>query len=221
MTTRRTTRLSTLDYKILDSLSRIEFATRAQLAYWCGINPATASKTMARLLDIGLLSAVTTTRPAIWHLSHSGAQIVNAKAPTDGRKITWSVMAHACHRNALEIELTARNGQFRFLSRQALLRQGFNPAHGEHAGVDGGNRCWFVLLDDYLMASRRIARSWQRRHAPDRNHWPDPMGRTWCEVMQRYLVCCTDAIHAESHRAWIATHDIPADLMEMKPLWPQ
>lgn len=214
-------RLASLDHAILRSLGRVEFATRAQLAHWCGVDPATASKATGRLRELGLMWANDHVRPVIWHLSHAGAETINIRAPTEGRRISWSVMAHACHRNALEIELGRRHGGFRFLSRQSLLKQGLNPVHGEHAGVDETSKSWFVLLDDYLMTSRRIASSWNRRHVPTRKYWPEATGRAWCEIVQHYIVCCTDRAHAETHRRWIAAHDIPADLTVIAPLWPQ
>ncbi len=128
-------------------------------------------------------------------------------------------MAHACHRNAVEIVLDRQRGGFRFLPRPVLWKQGFNPAHGERAGIDAAKISWLVLLDDYLMVSGRIARCWHRRHTPYPKYWPDLTGRAWCDVMQRFVVGCTDPAHAARHRTWIATHDIPAYVIDIPALW--
>ncbi len=128
-------------------------------------------------------------------------------------------MAHACNRNSLEIVLDRQLGAFRFLTRAALLKQGFNPAHGEHAGIDAAQISWLALLDDSLMASARIARVWRRRHTPDPRHWRDATGRAWCDVMQGFVVGCTDPERAAWHRVWIAAHEIPAYVVNIPALW--
>jgi len=209
-----------LHHGILKYLARVDFATRAQLAYWCKVQPSTISKAARQLLDLGLVRANLQTRPVIWYLSHAGAAMLNVTPPAARRRFSWSVMAHACHRNVLEVALHRRQEGFRFLPRLSLLKQGFNPAHGEHAGIDAAHKSWFVLLDDYLMASGRIARSWRRRHTPNRKYWPDSTGRAWCDIMHRYVVACTDPMHAATHRAWISAHHIPADVIDIPALWP-
>lgn len=100
-----------------------------------------------------------------------------------------------------------------------MLKQGFNPGHGEHAALDGAGKTWFVLLDDYLMGPERIKRAWTRRHVPSRKNWPDQTGRKMCEVAQGFLVVSTDEQNAQIHRARILKERLPADVLTIKPLW--
>ena len=198
--------------EILCVLARVGFATAAQLAYWCRVQPQTVARAVQPLSRCGHVGVCAVPRPAIWRANSRGAQ-----APVVS--VSWQHMAHVCRRNALEIVLDQRLGRFRFLPRAALLRQGFNPAHGEHAGIDGGGRSWLVLLDDIRMASARIGRTWYRRHTPSPRHWPDPAGRCWGEVMQRFVVACTDPDQAQRHRIWIAAHDVPVTVINIPALW--
>lgn len=105
------------------------------------------------------------------------------------------------------------------LPRPTLLKNGFNPGHGEHAAKDAAGKTWFVLLDEYLMASDRIKRVWTRRHVPNKHYWPDSTGRKMCEVAHGYLAVSTDEANAERHRACILKECLPADVLTNKPLW--
>ena len=220
MSARRPAQLASLHHEILCQLARVHFATGTQLAHWCRVRPATISRATARLSDLGLVHVCVLPRPAIWTLSGAAATASPRTAFVQRSCPSWSLMAHACHRNALEIVLDKQQGGFRFLSRTALLKQGFNPARGEHAGIDAAGISWLVLLDDDLMASARIARVWRRRHTPNPGHWPDATGRAWCNVIQRYVIGCTDPVRAARHRVWIAAHDMPACVTDIAALWP-
>ncbi|MDA8362526.1 MAG: hypothetical protein M0Z84_01620 [Gammaproteobacteria bacterium] len=204
--------LTPLQREILSMLGRLGFATGAQLAYWCRVPPQSVTRAARLLSGCGRVGVCAVPRPAIWCAGACGAHARVAS-------VSWRLMAHVCHRNALEILLDRRLGGFRFLPRTVLLRQGFNPTHGEHAGIDGSGRSWLVLLDDIQMASARIGRTWYRRHTPSSRHWPDPAGRCWGEVMQRYVVACTDPDQAQRHRIWIAAHDVPVTVIDIPALW--
>lgn len=208
-----------LDHEILTTLGRLMFATANQLAYWCDTTPLAIYKRLPVLVAENLIAGEEHARPAIWRLTFAGGRRVNKPMPAGRRHASWSVMAHACHRNASEISLRESRRGFRFLDRLTLLKSGLNPAFGEHAGNDESDLSTFVLVDDYMMGSDRIARSWQRRHKPNPKYWPDPAGRVWRELAQDYLVVCTDEHHAERHRDWLASQSIPAEVLTIDPLW--
>jgi hypothetical protein len=216
---RRSPTLPDLQHRILERLADVRFSTNAQLASWCKVQPPAITKAVQRLIDFGLVEGSLITRPMILHLSYAGGQILNKPQPYERRYTSWSVMAHACHANVVQEMMLEKHPGFRFLSREALLKQGFNPGHGEHAAVDDTGIAWFVLLDDFLMGSDRIARAWTRRHTPNRKYWPDHTGRAWCEVVQRFLVACTDEQHSLRHRKWILKNKLPAEVMQLSPLW--
>jgi hypothetical protein len=216
---RRSASLPVLQKKILDQLAQVQFATNTQLVKRCGSHASHVSTAVKALLNVGLIDGSLLTRPMILHLTPACCRRLDVPMPSGGNHSSWSVMAHACHLNAAGELLAAEHPGFRFLSRRTLLKQGFNPGHGEHGATCDSGTSWFVLLDDYLMGSDRIKRSWTRRHTPTLKYWPDPTGRAWCDVAQRFLVISTDADQAERHRKWILKDQLPADVMTIKPLW--
>jgi hypothetical protein len=204
---------------VLEQLARVQYATHAQLAYWCGVQTPAISKAVKVLLESGLVDGELTARPSILRLTQTAGRILQVPMPSGCYHSSWSVMAHACHRNAAGEILASENQGFRFLPRLTMLKQGLNPGHGDHGAVDDSGTSWYVLLDDYMMGSDRIKRSWTRRHTPTLKYWPDHTGRAWSEVVQRFLVVTTDADQAARHRKWILRDQLPADVMIIKPLW--
>lgn len=211
--------LKDLERGLLTTLARLKYATQAQLAYWCGTQVPAVSKTLAALQENGLVNAEKQVQPYIWRLTRAGADRLNKPMPAGRRHASWSVMAHACHANQVEIELRQNHNDFRFFERLTLLKQGFHPSHGEHAGVDGNNTSMFVLVDDFYMQSERIRHHWKRDHRPSKKYWPHDKGRKWHEVMQRFIVACTDPKQMDVHADWLARQDLPVDVMHVKALW--
>lgn len=208
-----------LERAILERLAILHFATLPQLAVMCGADYTRVSRMATRLDEFGLIEVEHHARPKIYRISRPGSDVVGLPPPSGRRLPSWSVMAHACHRNAFALAMADQVPGFRLLSRLALLKQGFNPGHGEHAATDDAGAAWFILLDDFLMGSDRIARAWRRRHSPNQKYWPDPTGRTWAEVVQKFVVVTTDDAQAEKHRARILRDRLPAEVMTIKPLW--
>ncbi len=217
---RRAPTLPKLHQGILEYLAASQHATNAQLARGCAVQAPAVSKAVQKLLAANLIDGSLLTRPMILHLTSAGGRMLGVSSPSGRPHASWSVMAHACHRNAAQEMLGLTHPGFRFLSRVALFKQGFNPAFGEHGAIDDAGTAWFVMLDDYMMGSERITRSWTRRHTPKRQYWPDATGRVWGEVAQRFLVVSTDARHAARHREWILRSELPAEVRHLPPLWP-
>lgn len=209
--------LSPLQHRILEKLSVLHFATPTQLGELCGGAQPNVSVALTALFNAGLIEGELFAKPRIYYISRAGANLLGVSPPSGRRLPSWSVMSHACHRN--QVATAGISSGFCFLSRVALLKQGFNPGHGEHAASDDAGTAWFVLLDDFMMGSDRIARAWTRRHSPNKKYWPDPMGRTWREVVQKFLVVTTDEKQAARHRARILRDQLPAEVLTIKPLW--
>ena len=216
---RRPPTLPKLQSRILERLGQAHFATSQQLATWCRVDARRISDSVQALLNVNLIDGSLITRPMILHLTPAGGRLMDKPLLSGRWHASWPVMAHYCHRNAAAEMLAARYPGFDFLSRQDLLKAGFNPGHGEHAAKDAAGKSWFVLLDDYLMGPDRIKRSWTRRHVPNQKYWPDSTGRRMCEVAQGFLVVSTDEKNAEVHRARILKDQLPADVLTIKPLW--
>ena len=216
---RRSPTLPRLQNLILEQLARVQYATSPQLQQWCAVRQPAISKATKELLAAGLIDGSLLTRPMILHLTPISGRLLGVRLPAGRRHASWSVMAQACHLNELQELMHKKHAGFRCLPRVELLKQGFNPAFGEHGAVDDAGTAWFVLLDDYLMTSDRIAKSWTRRHTPNKKYWPDPTGRAWCDVAQRFLVVSTNEQHTMRHREWILKTSLPAEVMHIKPLW--
>lgn len=217
---RRPPILPKLHQLILERLAEVQYSTNAQLARWCGVDARRISEGIQKLLAANLVDGSLLTRPMILHLTPAGGRLLGVSLPAGRRHASWSVMTHACHRTAVQELMLKKHAGFRFLSRTELLKQGLNPAFGEHGGIDEAGTSWFVLLDDYMMTPDvRIPRSWTRRHTPNKQYWPDPTGRAWHDVAQYFMVVCTDEQHAVRHRAWILKNKLPAEVVQIKPLW--
>lgn len=209
--------LSGVDKRILAELTRVRFATREQLAAWCEVHPATVSRRLQRMSTLGLVLAEQRSIPAIWSLALSGLAAVTPASRR--RHASWSVMAHACHANEAELALREMHPGFHLLDRLTLHKHGFNPAFGEHAGVDATHAAFFVLLDDYHMQTERIEHAWTRRHAPQRRHFPDATGRAWRDAVHHFYVVTTDPAREEPHRSYLSKRGVPADVLSVRALW--
>ncbi len=211
--------LSQTQNTILAKLGEVQYATPKQLQDWCGVKQSTIYDANNVLLNEGLIDGYLHSRPAILHLTTVGGRLLDRALPAGRRNASWSVMSHACHLSEVQTLMAASRPGFRMLSREDMFKQGLNPAFGEHGAIDDEGKSWFVLLDDYLMTSDRISRSWTRRHTPSKKHWPDPTGRVWRDVVQKFLVVSTDEPNAVRHRAWVLKNRLPADVVQLTPLW--
>lgn len=210
-----------LDRCLLKTLARVKFATPAQLAYWCNAHRTSIQRRLARMESEDMVVAHTHQQPTIWALKHSAAALMQTRLPAGGRRASWSVMAHTCHKNAVEIQLGEEEGTrgFRFLDRAFFWKHGLNPAHGENGGVDQAKRAYLVLLDDYRMQPQRIGHTWVREHKPPRQFFSGHRNVAWSEIVHQYLVVTTDSVRAEQHQSWIERHTIPARVLTIRPLW--
>lgn len=208
--------LSETDFQILETLSRLHYATTHQLVYWLKPQRAALTKAASTLARCQLINIDKTQRPYILSLTRQGRRVLGLK-DHNRRYVSWSVMAHQCHRNEVEIRLRDTFAGFTFQSREYCYKKGLNPAHGEHAAKDKQNHFYFLLLDDYLMGSERITHAWLRQHTP-RQHWPGDV-RHWSDVADQYIVTTTSIPQLVLHRAYALKHQINAQVICVDPLW--
>jgi len=212
--------LSSLQEKILEALVQRHFATPGQLQTLCAAQKWDISRSVDALHSLELVDVHSMVRPHICCLTNRGAAVLNSALPSGGRRPSWSVMAHACHRNAFEIAMREKHSRFRFFPRLALLKQRLNPAHGDHAAlIDDTSTTWYVLLDDYLMPPKRLTHRWTREHRPSVRHAQPGPRRRWRDVANAFVVVCTDEKHAARHRAVIARDRLPAEVYELEAIW--
>lgn len=192
---------------IMDVLSQNDFATPAQLASFCGVQLPAICKATQQLAAKSLIVVESGFKPSILRLSCTGARTMD-KALTSGKRTpSASVQQHACHRNEVGMVLAAKYPGFAWTPRLQLFKHGLRPAIGEHGAVDAANQAYLVMLDDYVMASNRILRTWTRRHAPDMNYYHDHTGRRWCDLANHFIVATTSEKQAERHRKWITRYN--------------
>ena len=214
--------LSEVDQCLLQQLARCKFATREQLCHWCDkSHKTTILRHLMKLEDIGLISADAHQEPNIWKIERQGAALMLEKMPSGGRPPSWSVMAHGCHRNAVEILLDtqAESRGFRFLDKQAFWKMGLNPAHGENPGVDASNKAYLVLLDDYGMMPNRIRHTWERRHKPSLSHFEGNRVMQWKQFVNAFIVATTNPIRAEQYEKYVKQFAIPATILKIESIW--
>jgi len=210
--------LSSSQERLLQVLARVQFATAAQLSIWCDVSLRTICTNLEALYEMRFIQTGADTKPQIWHLTHAAGARMKVPMPSGRRHSSWSVMQNAVHRNAVEILLAKDYLGFRFLTRHQLYKKGFNPSHGEYAGVDEKGTTWLVLIDDYMMESRVIEKHWNRIHRPPRKYWPD-VGRSWSSTVNKYLVVTTSLEHLQRHEDFVETSTVPADVLYLKPIW--
>ena len=218
---KRPIQLSTTQRSLLEVLSRLQYATLSQLVYWLEPKQPTVTKTLQRLEECGLISVERGSRPYIYTATTAGFRAAGLPMPANRRCVSWSVMAHHCHRNAAEIRLREHYRDFRFHPRHALYALGMSPAHGEHYGQDGDGQGALVLLDDYLMPPERIPHAWTRPHTPNTRYYDLATGcvRHWRDITSRYILAVTDRIQYERHKAFIRQHRLEAALLFVEGLW--
>jgi len=214
-------KLSTIDQCLISTLTRLKFATREQLAYWCKTPSVTIFKHLATLEEARLVAAHRHRRPAIWKIKPLAAALMLTSRPSGGRQSSLSVMTHACHTNEVEIMLNKDPDSkgFRFMEQTELFKRGLNPAHGEHVGVDDAKKAYLVLLDDYTMKPERIGHAFARAHHPPRQLFSGNRNLKYSQIVNYYIVATTDEFRAAQHATWIKRHEIPARVITIKPLW--
>ena len=213
----------------MDVLSTHDFATPAQLATLCQVQPPAISKALKQLEDQSLVINESGFRPNILRLSAQGARVMDTRQPAGRRTPSASVQQHACHRNEAGLLLARKYPGFHWTPKAQLLAHGLRPAIGEHGAIDRAGLSILVLLDDYVMAPGRILRTWQRRHTPDIAYTRDPTGRRWCDLANHFIVVTNSRQQADRHRAWIESYNrqckdtvdrLPdIELLTIEPLW--
>jgi hypothetical protein len=215
--------------KIIQQLSMNDFATPAQLATLCDVQMPAISKATKQLQAQRMVVLEAGFRPSVLRLSYKGARMMGKVLSSGKRNPSAAVQQHACHRNEVALALSKIYPGFQWTEKKQLLAHGLRPAQGEHAATDQSGRAHLVLLDDTLMASSRIARSWTRRHTPDTNHYPVHNGQRWCDLANNFVIATTSDTQAARHQQWIEKANknrrdgerrLPEiEIITIKPLW--
>ena len=214
---------------IMEQLAINEFATPAQLAALCQVQLPAISKAIKQLQTQSMIVTEPGFRPSVLRLSFKGARMLGKRLPSGKRSPSAAVQQHACHRNEAALVLSEKYEGFQWTPKSQLLSHGLRPALGEHAATDAEGCAHLVLLDDYLMTSDRILRSWTRRHTPDTRHYPVHIGQRWCDLANNFVIVTTSEDQAHRHQTWIEQHHkkvrqgdarLPdIDIVAIDPLW--
>lgn len=214
---------------IMAFLTNNYFATPAQLAKACAVQLPAISKSIKSLQAQNLVISEAGFRPAIFRLSSTGARMMDTMVSSGKRTPSAAVQQHACHRNEIAFMLSDKYPGFAWTPKKQLLSYGLRHALGEHAATDKTGCSHLVLLDDYLMASNRIARTWTRRHAPDLDYYSDHTGQRWCDLANNLIIATTSIDQKKRHLKWVEQYNaackagemkLPSiEVMVIKPLW--
>ncbi len=214
---------------IMAQLSLNDFATPAQLAALCQVQLPAISKASRQLQSQSMIVTEAGFRPAVLRLSFKGARMMGKVLSSGKRSPSAAVQQHACHRNEVALILSKKYPGFQWTQKAHILAHGLRPALGEHAAMDNNGRAHLVLLDDYLMTSDRILRSWTRRHTPDPKHYPVHNGQRWCDMANHFVIATTHIAQATRHQQWIDSHNknvrkgdrrLPQiEIINIAPLW--
>lgn len=112
---RRGACLPKLQWRILEMLGKVQYATTRQLAALCGAQTSNTHDAITSLLDTGLADCSLIMRPMILYLTPAAGRMLDEPMAYSRRHASWAVMAQACHRNAAAAALAAQHPGFYFL----------------------------------------------------------------------------------------------------------
>ena len=217
---RTRTHLSHSAFGVLETLSRLRFATRDQLLYWSELTDVSSiGRITNKLVSQGLVTCIDVVPPRVYGLTDAGYK--QTAVPPFRRRTQFNVVQHYCHRNAVEITLRQRYSKATFQSRHFCLRHGLLPARGEHL-FTLNSQFGLALIDDQLMHSARIERSWLRIHKPDQRDYQLAAGNVlhcWRDAVQQFYVFSTDVEAVKRHQHFVHEKSIPATVDYLQPIW--
>ncbi|MDX1694889.1 MAG: hypothetical protein R3208_14075 [Ketobacteraceae bacterium] len=189
---------------VIETLARTLYATQSQLARYADKSVNAIRIAINDLADARFLESSKELRPFVYRLSSHGTAIAGAPKPRH-----W-MSANAIHqrvlRNEIELAMRERNASATFMERTACWKMGLFPSVGEHLltySHQGRDQKALVIIDDYLMDSKRIERSLKRLHDKDKNYASGDLVLAWKDVVDTIFVYTTDAKHKDHHEAFI------------------
>jgi len=206
---------------LLKVLARLHFATVPQLAYWHkDCHESRIYDHLNQLIKLDLVEVYKAKKPYIYSPTRNGFRAGGLTPPRGSRNYTWSVMTHRVHLNESEIKLRKHYPEFKFLPRKNTIKYGVNPSFCEHYGMGNGKRI-MMLLDDYLMDSKKIKQTLERDHKPDPRFFDIKKSKInkWPEISDIYVVGSIDEQQYENHKAFIMKHKIEAKLLKVPTFW--
>ena len=209
---------------VIDTLARTLYATQSQLARYADKSVNAIRTAINDLAEARFLESSKELRPFVYRLSSHGTSIAGAQKPRH-----W-MSANAIHqrvlRNDIELTMRERNPSATFMERTSCWKMGLFPSVGEHLLTythQGKDQKALVIIDDYLMDSKRIERSLNRLHDKDKNYASGDLVLAWKDVVDTIFIYTTDAKHRTQHIAFIDQQlgDIgqPIVVRHIPPVW--
>lgn len=204
---------------ILSVLSRLKFGTVSQLMYWVGAeHESSVSRPCSQLVDAGLVEQHKDLKPYVYRLSRKGCNFVSAEYKRSW--LSFSALQQVVLKNDVEIYLRNLYPKTSYIDKSRLLSLGLSPGIGEH-GFRFEKKLFFVLIDDYLMDSKRILRCWERMHTPNENHYDLKLGGnvSWESYADRFFLFCCDEDKLKQHKKFAFDNRISVDCIYLPATW--
>ena len=204
---------------ILSVLNRLKFGTVNQLMYWIEADhDSSVSRPCKQLLEAGLIEVHQGLKPFVYRLSRKGCHLMSC----DYRRAWFSFAAlqQIVLKNDVEIDLRAYYPKATYIDKSKLLRLGLNSAVGEH-GFRSEKQLFFVLIDDYLMDSKRLLHCWTRMHTPNDKYYDIKQGAnvSWESYADLFFLFCCDEDKMTQHRKFAVANQIPVECVYLPATW--
>ena len=205
---------------ILDILNRLNIATLTQIGYWLGhADKSKVSRLCKKLENEAYIESSRLLKPFAFRLSSKGANYLGASY-----KSAWPSFAATQQivlKNEVEMQLRSHYPKSVHIRRQYLWKLGLSPALGEYA-FKNEDQLFLVLLDDYLMDSKRILHCLTRNHSPNQRYYDATVGGgnvTWQAYADKVFVFCCDAEKLKQHQAFLDGENIVANCQYLPATW--
>ena len=213
------TALTSRQRLIMSLLVRLRFATVQQLMFWVGAeHESSVSRPCGQLLRSGFIEQHADLSPRAYRLSRKGSQMLS----TNYRRswLSFAALQQSILKNDVEIHLRKMYPKTIHIEKTKLLTIGLNPAVGEY-GFKHGKQLFFVLIDDYLMASKRILHCWDRQHTPSHAHYDIKQGGfvNWRSYADQFFLFCCDEDQLKQHQEFAEKHKIPLQSAYLPATW--
>ena len=211
--------LSDTQRLILSFLVRLRFATTTQLMFWLGVDHASSvTRPCSQLIEAGMIERHDELTPYVFRLSRRGSKVMGARYSRDWYSL--SALQQYALKNEIEIQLSERFGNVRSISRDRLLTLGLSPSVGEHA-YRFERQLFFVIIDDYLMESKRIHHSWSRIHKSNSKYYDLKQGSSvsWKGYSDRFILYCCDESKLELHKKMVTKTGLAVECLYIDPFW--
>ncbi len=218
-----------LSKNIVKSLKEYQYLTRRQLcqlnnSYESNISKAVGKLSDSRIVEINNMFGQKS-------VLRAGLKADDYLAENLKYRNEWHSPAkihQIVNRNEVIIELKKENPDARLVARPYLYKLGLYPSIGEHC-IWMNNQMILLMVDDYGFPSKRIERSWTRKHKQDMRYFSieslREQGRSfnpyWSAHADKMLIAVFSEKQKKKHLRFIDRNklDFEIDIVFFEKAW--